>query len=191
MAKTKTNFDAAMEKLTADTAAGTRAFSRGKLVDMTRSYLNDPAYTSEIYTAKGDTYEVTESTPVANLRGEIKKFVKTNTGLDDAELAKLDTAEVSKSFASATATAAVDIVKNYISTGKRLTLPVNAPDEGVMTIEMVDVEEKTAATKKITETAPGKYESVPTGKVVTRKAHKAARATTKLPGWLKITEDQK
>lgn len=189
MAKTKSNFDAVKEQLTADTAAGTRAFSRGKLVEMTKAYLNDPAYTSENYTAKGDTYEVTEATPVANFRGELKKFVKNNTGLDDAELAKLDTAEVSKSFASATATVAVDVVKNYIDTGKRLTLPVNAPDEGVMTIEVVNVEEKTAATKKITETAPGKYESVPTGKIVTRKAHKAVRATTKLPGWLRENRD--
>lgn len=191
MAKTKTNFDAVKEQLTADTAAGTKAFSRGKLVEMTKAYLNDPAYTSETYTAKGDTYEVTESTPVANFRGEVKKFVKANTGLDDAELAKLDTAEVSKSFASATATVAVDVVKNYIDTGKRLTLPVNAPDEGVMTIEVVNVDEKTAATKKITETSPGKYESVPTGKIVTRKKHKAVRAATKLPGWLREEIDQK
>lgn len=189
MAKTKSNFDAVIEQLRKDTAEGAKTFSRNTLNKVATDLMNDPEYVSEVYSKKGDSYEVSETTPVKEYRNELKKVVKAATGVDEAELGKLDTMQLPKSFCAATEKIGEVAIKSYMSTGKTMRFDINAADESAMTARIEDIKETTAATKKIVETSPGKYESVPTGKIVTRKAHKELKTKNKLPGWLTIEKD--
>ena len=77
------------------------------------------------------------------------------------------------------------LIKKYLETGKSYRFPMTSEKEATMSLSLTEAEEVTKATNKITEVAPGKYESVPTGKTVKTSAHTRMVAKNAVPGWLK------
>ena len=131
------------------------------------------------------TYEKEERYPVKDFREAIKKTVKKEFGIDAAELAKLDTAELPKEMAQSVTELGGLSIKKYLETGKSYRFPMTSEKEATMSLSLTEAEEVTKATNKITEVAPGKYESVPTGKTVKTSAHTRMVAKNAVPGWLK------
>ena len=178
----KTEYEKLKEDIAAKVqAAGGTRYSKSDLTQMTMSMLNAPDYEVNNYIDNGETPVVTK--PVERYRNSLKPMLK-QFGVDAAELDKVQTVQFTKDHAEAVNDMAMQIVKDYTSTGRKLILPINAPDEAQMEISQQVVAEKEESTKKITETSPGVYEQVPTGKKKKTKKHKRMKVSNKVPAWL-------
>ena len=178
-------FEKTFEELKKKTAEGSSVYSRTDLVNLTGALINDPEYKYDAYSKSGTGYEKEERYPVKDFREAIKKTVKKEFGIDAAELAKLDTAELPKEMAQSVTELGGLSIKKYLETGKSYRFPMTSEKEATMSLSLAEAEEVTKATNKITEVAPGKYESVPTGKTVKTSAHTRMVAKNAVPGWLK------
>lgn len=165
---------------------GSSSYSKSDLVSMTQSLLNTPEHVVDVYVKNKDGEpSVLPTKPVEKYRESLKPVLK-QFGIDKDELNKVHEVQFTKDHAEALSSLAGIIVKDYTKTGRKLKFPITSPTEGEMSLSQTDVVEKTVATRKIVQKDNGEYESVPTGKTVTTKAHNALRAGNKVPGWLKV-----
>lgn len=181
MSKFENQFNELKEKV----KKGSTTYSRGELIGLTDAMLNDPDFSYEFVSKKGDGYETETRKPVQDLRNSMKKVVKKEFGISEAELTKLDGAQLPKDFAAAVTEIGGVSIKKYMEAGKTYKFPVTSANEATMKISVKDVPEVTKETSKIVEQEDGKFVSVPTGKTVKTEAHLAAVAKNSVPGWLK------
>lgn len=161
-------------------SGGTR-FSKSDMTQMTMSMMNSPEYEVENYMKDVNTPVKTK--PVERYRESLKPMLQ-QFGVDKAELDKVQTVPFGREHAEALNDVAMQIVKDYTGTGRKLILPVNAPDESQMEIYQDIIEETEVETKKIVESEPGKFEQVPTGKKKKTKKHRKMKVSNKVPAWL-------
>ena len=161
--------------------AGSSRHSKSDYIEVTRTLLNTPDHEVKVYVDDVDNPVVTK--PVQRYRDSLKSVVE-KFGVDKAETEKLDTMEFSKEHADALNDVALQAIKDYTGTGRKLVLPVTSPTESQMEIMQVDVEEKVLDTKKPVQGEDGSYSLVPTGERKTTAAHKEMRGSNKIPGWL-------
>lgn len=163
------------------TATGGTRFSKSDMTQMTQSMLNSPAYEVTNYMKDVETPVVTK--PVERYRESLKPVLK-QFGVDNAELDKVQTVTFGKDHAEAVNDIAMQIVKDYTDTGRKLILPINSPDEAQMEIYQETIKETEVETKKIVEVSEGKFEQVPTGKKKKTKKHRKMKVSNKVPAWL-------
>lgn len=166
--------------------AGGSRHSRSDLISMATTLLNTPE--QEVKTYVKDVKDPVVTKPVERYRESLKPVIK-QFGVDSAELDKIKDVKFSKEHAEALVDLGTQITKDYIDTGRKMIFPINDKDEAQMEIQQVSKSKKVEETKKIVETSPGKYESVPTGKRKTTEAHKEIKASNKVPSWLVETKD--
>lgn len=188
MAKSK--FELKIEEISklnrnADGSVKSSAFSASTLNDLSAALLNDPEYTATTVVSKDDKPEKATEQPVAEFRNGLKKLVKDEFGIDNAEAAKLDTAPMPKAVSKSVADMAGYLVRGYLDTGKAYKLPMMGKDEARMQIALKEVDETVEATKKIEKQADGTFKPVPTGKTIKTHKHTELRAINKKPAWLK------
>jgi hypothetical protein len=183
----KTKYTELCEEISAKVKKnGTTSFSKSDLVSMTHTLLNTPDTEIDVYVKNKDgaAPEVVSTTPVKRYRESLKPVLK-QFGIDKNELDRIGDVTFPKEHSDALLDVSLNIVKDYIKTGRKLKLPLTAKDESSMELSMVDIAEKVSATNKIVKDEEGKYSSVPTGKTVKTLAHKSVKATNKIPYWLK------
>jgi NACalpha-BTF3-like transcription factor len=165
---------------------GTSSYSRTDLVSMTNTLINTPD-TEVVVIVKskdGTGPEDVTTTPVKRYRESLKPMLK-QFGIDKTELDRVQDVTFSKEHSDAMIDLSLNIVKDYMLTGRKLKLPLTGKDESAMEISIVDIGEKINATNKIVKDETGKYASVPTGKTVKTVAHKSIKGSNKIPYWLK------
>lgn len=167
-------------------ASGSRRSSKGDFNAMATTLINTPEAKHEVLVPKqgGNAPEVISTTPVKEYRDALKGVVK-QFGVDTAELGKLDDLQFSKAHGEAIGNLAGILIHDTLQTGRKYQLPQTSIEESVMELSMEDVAEKVEATKKIEQQADGSYLSVPTGKTIKTKKHKALKAKNKVPYWMK------
>ena len=162
------------------------AFSATTLYELSDALVNDPDYSPTTVVSKDGKPETETSQPVADFRNGLKKLVKDEFGIDSAEAAKLDTAQMPKAVSKSIADMTGLLIRGYLDTGKSYKLPMMSKEESRMQISLKDVDETVEATKKIQKREDGSgWDLVPTGKTVKTKKHKALVSTNKKPAWLK------
>lgn len=166
--------------------AGGSRHSKSDLTSMTHTLLNTPE--QEVTTYLKDSPDGVTTKPVEKYRETLKPVLK-QFGVDNAELDKIQSVTFSKDHADAFNDLAMQVVKDYTSTGRKLILPITDKAESQMEISQTDVAAKEVETKMPVEVSPGKYESVPTGKKRKTKAHKEMRVSNKMPAWLVDIEE--
>lgn len=181
MAKKKTGYDEMLEEMRAKVQkAGGSRHSKSDRTAVTHGLLNQPDQEVEIFLKDSDPV-VTR--PVEHFREELKDVVK-QFGVDNAELDKMQEVKFSKGFAEAFNEVADIATKDYLSTGRKLIYPITSASESQMELSQVEKPAKAEDTRKLVETSPGKFESVPTGERKKTEAHMEIRASNKIPGWL-------
>lgn len=160
--------------------AGSSRHSKADYVEVTRTLLNSPEHEVPVYVNDGDPV-ITK--PAQRYRNSLKPMLE-KFGVDKAETDKLDTYEFSKEHADALNDVALQSIKDYTATGRKLVLPVTSPTEAQFELSQVDVDKKVTDTKKPVQGEDGTYTLVPTGERKTTEAHKELRASNKVPGWL-------
>lgn len=180
-------FEKAFNDLKEKVSKGSTTYSRGDLIGLTDALINDTEYCYPSISKKGDSYETEDRYPARDLRASMKKVVKKEFGVSDAELTKLDTTDLPKDMAAAISEIGSVSIKKYMETGKTYKFPMTGADESTMKVSIRNVDDIVRATSRIEETAPGsgKYQSVPTGKTVRTKKHATIVAKNTVPGWLK------
>ena len=183
----KTEYDALKAKITENVKkTGGSRHSKSDLVAMSHSMLNSPDY--EVKNFIKDVNDPVTTKPVERYRDSLKPVLK-QFGVDNAELDKVRDVTFNKEHAEAVADLGIQLVKDYVGTGRKLIMPINEKDESQMEISMVEKAASSVETKKIIETAPGKFEQVPTGKRKKTKKHKEMKVSNKVPSWLTDIED--
>jgi hypothetical protein len=175
----------------------TQSFSRQDWVGINQSLLNDPDHEVKVYTKnpkdKNGGPVAVASNPSKDYRASLKKVART-LGVDEAESAKLDTMQFTKDHAESVAKIAQHAVKDFISIGRKFTLPMTSPKETQMSISRVRAEAKEIANRKITnegtENKP-KWKSNLTGTVTETAEHYRLRAQNRTPAWLKKVKKAK
>lgn len=163
----------------------TTIHSSSDYVGLTQALMNTPEHTQEIYVRNGDNEPIVkEKNPSVRYREALKGVVK-QFGIDKNELGKLDDMQFSKEHAAAVADLSTTVLKDYIGTGRKFTMPITSAHESQMSIAQTTVPKKSVATNKIVQGPDGNYSSVPTGKTVTTEEHDVIKASNKVPGWLK------
>ena len=179
-------FEKAFKELKAKVEKGSSTYSRGELITLTDAAVNDPDFAYDVYSKKGDGFETETRTPSRDLRVSLKKIAKKEFGIPDAELSKLDTANLPKDFSAAITEINGVVTKKYMEAGKTYRLPMTSKDEATLKISLKTAKEDVRATSKIVkDEKTGEYQSVPTGKTVKTLAHTAIVAKNAVPGWLK------
>ena len=166
------------KKFTEEVKASSKSsvYSKSTIQGMVNTLANDPDYVSKRIVPDGENgFSVAESKPGKEFQTGLKKFVSKTYGIDASEADKL----------------VMDAEVEYLRTGKSLKFPMKSEKQTSMQISIDTVPEKTTATKKIVETAPGKYESIPTGLDVTYKEREAMSVSNKVPAWLKSSKPSK
>lgn len=182
MAKKKTNYDSMLDEMREKVQkAGGSRYSKSDRTNVTHGLLNQPDQEVEIYLKDCPDPAVTK--PVEHFREELKDVVK-QFGVDNAELDKIQEVKFSKGFAEAFNDVADIATKDYLSTGRKLIFPVTSESESQMELNQAKIPAKVKDTRKLVETSPGVYESVPTGERRKTKAHTEIKASNKIPGWL-------
>lgn len=161
-------------------------YSRSDQVKLTQTLLNTPDHEVPVYVSDPDNPVVTK--PVQDYRESLKDVVK-QFGVDDAELDKIQDVKFSKAHAEAFNNLSAVAMKDYAGTGRKLVLPINAPNESQMELSVVEKAEKSEDTRKLEQNADGSYSSVPTGKRKTTASHTELKASNKIPGWLIEQQD--
>lgn len=180
------SFEKAFLELKAKVEKGSSTYSRGELVTLTDAAINDPDFSYDVYSKKGDGFETEKRTPAKDLRVSLKKIAKKEFGIPDAELSKLDTATIPKDFATAITEINGVVTKKYMEAGKTYRLPMTSSDEATLKISLKTTKEEVRDTSKIIKDEnTGEYRSVPTGKTVKTLAHTSIVAKNSVPGWLK------
>ena len=182
------------KKFTEEVKASSKSsvYSKSTLQGMVNTLANDPDYVSKRIVPDGENgFSVAESKPGKEFQTGLKKFVSKTYGIDASEADKLDGVTIPKSVTDPMLDVVMDAEVEYLRTGKSLKFPMKSEKQTSMQISIDTVPEKTTATKKIVETAPGKYESVPTGLDVTYKEREAMSVSNKVPAWLKSSKPSK
>jgi NACalpha-BTF3-like transcription factor len=161
--------------------AGGSRFSKSDQTALTHTLMNTPEHEVPVYLK--DCTDPVITKPTEHYRESLKPVLK-QFGVDSAELDKIQTVEFPKDHAEAFNELAAVAMKDYMSTGRKIIFPVTSNEESQMEISMVNKEKKSEETRKLVETSPGKFESVPTGERKTTKAHTEIKAANKVPGWL-------
>ena len=165
-----------------------RSHSNSDLVDITAAMLNEPDHvvTKVIATDGGKNFNKVETKPVEEYRAEIEKIVVSEFGVSKEEAAKARTMPLSKSHAKALMGVAKPVINDYLDTGRKFTMDVADENSVKMSIQKVQLAEKTEATTKIVkDEATGKYVQVPTGKTIRTAARTALKASNAVPAYLK------
>lgn len=179
-------FEKTWKELKEKVAKGSSTYSRGELINLTDAAVNDPEFTYNSISKKGDSYETEVRTPTKDLRESLKKVAKKEFGITDAELVKLDTAQLPKDFSSAITEINGVVTKKYMEAGKTYKFPMTEVDESTMKISIKRAKEETRATNKIVrDEKTGEYRSEPTGKTVKTVEHSAIVGKNGVPSWLK------
>lgn len=166
---------------------GSRNYSKSDQVDLMKELINDVENETTIVSkdaaggVKRNSFNASK-----NFRDQVIKKALVHGGLDkaDAETAS-ESYQIDKAGAESVVSLGMIALKDYISTGRKIVLPVTEEDEAVMSFQIDRVEEKTEATKKIEKQEDGTYASVPTGKTVKTAEHDKLVAKNKVPGYLK------
>ena len=166
--------------------SGTSSFSRGDLVSMAHTLVNTPEHEVDVFVQnKEGAADKVVVNPVQHYRESLKPVLK-QFGIDKTELDRIHDVQFSKDHAEAIVDLSLNLTKDYIRTGRKLKYPITAMNESAMAVSEVNVGTKVAETKRIEkDEKTGKYEAVPTGKVVTTAEHKAIKVSNKVPHWLK------
>lgn len=181
------NFKKAVEEAAKTNSSS--AYSKSAYDALSNELLNDPDFelTSVTRSAKDPNgYEITSSKPVADFRAGLAKTAKEEFGIDTAEAEKLKTCTFNKQTCSAFATLSGVAVKGYMETGKTFQLPLTNVNEARSGFFMKEIPEKVEDTMKMVESAPGKWERVPTGKTIKTKKHNEVRVKNSAAySWIK------
>lgn len=171
-------------KKTAKDKKSTR-FSKSDFVNSATALLNSDDYEASIFIKDGTEAKEVKTQPVRKFREAMKPVLK-KFGVDNAELDKIHDVEFPKAMGEALYDVSTEAIRGYMGTGRAFAFPMGSKDETQMSIAVTDVKEKSVETRMIKQKQDGSYESVPTGKSVTTKKHKALKASNKVPGWLKV-----
>ena len=183
----KTDYEKLKEEITSKvTATNSSRFSKSDMTQMTMSMLNSPEY--EVQNYMKDVAEPVTTKPVERYRDSLKPMLK-QFGVDNAELDKVRTVQLGREHAEAMNDMALQIVKDYTSTGRKLILPINSTEEAQMEISQKVIVEKEVETKKIEQQPDGTYVQVPTGKKKKTKKHSELKVSNKIPSWLTEESD--
>lgn len=158
--------------------------SKADLTGLTLALLNDTEYAAPVVVTEADKPVTKTTNPSKRYRDSLKPMLK-EFGIDKNELDKVQEVSFGKEHAAALMELAMTVQKDYLTAGRKLMLPMTAEDESKMYVSIDTVPEKVEATRKIVETAPGKYESVPTGRTVRTTEHAVIKSANRVPAWLK------
>ena len=180
----KKAFDAWLSDLAAKTE--TRGYSSGVAAEVTSNILNTPDFEMPVYKEGKDGVETVMTHPIADFRDATASAAGKALGLDRAETAALSSKlEFGRSYGEAFNAAADAAEAAYMSTGRAKVKPQIGEDVSRVSIRLESVDEKTEETSKIVQNADGKYESVPTGNLVTTRKHRIVKAKNVTRPWLK------
>ncbi len=164
------------DKVSASNAARGRivcSVSNSDLNELAHAMLNSPEHVSRRYDTRGQTPEYTEARPVQRYRESMKPMLKT-LGLDKHDIEAMDTVVISKEHAAAMMDVSTTVVHDYLKAGRKLSMPVMAEDEAKMEINMTLAPERESVNRFSGD-----------GAVTVTKERKIAKASNKVPAWLK------
>jgi len=165
-------------------ANGSSSHSTTDLNQMAYAMINSPGHAVQVNVGR-EAPEFVEATPVKRYRDALKPVLK-QFGIDREEANRIDDLPFTKEHGAAIANLSVNLVKDYIGTGRKLTFPITTPNESRMSISQTEVDTKVTEPRRITkDPVTGEYSAVPTGKKVTTKKHQAIKSSNKVPVWLK------
>lgn len=174
--------------------SSSKGYSKGDMISLASIMINDPECTVDVYLKKGDSYEVKTMNPGKGIRENVIAPVLKAFGVDKAEMSKLDDVQIPKAGAEALVDFSVLLVKKYIASnglGRKLTLPMTAPDEAAQSISTVRIPEEKRETTMIVRGEDGTYSIAPTGKEVTTAAHENLKVTNRVAAWQKTIVEAK
>lgn len=160
--------------------------SKSGLQALNNAYFNDLDYESKRLAIGDDGVTEVGSHPARDFRDGMKKVIGKTFGVDSGEVGKLDDVELPRSVTDPMLEGVSFVQKDYLDSGRGLSIPTTHKDEAVMKISLKEVGEKTIDTKKIVKKDDGTYESVPTGERVTHKARKVISPSNKVPEHLTV-----
>ena len=168
-----------------------KSHSKGDLVDLTAALINSPEEEIPVY-VKDDTavegYAAVMTSPAKDLRHQMKRIVMDVYDIDKAEAGKIDNVELPKAFADAVMAVSLHSMKAYMEDGRKLVLPVTAPNDARMGISIDTKPERRSESVKFIDKPDGGVEKVTTGEFVVTKEHNAINSHNKVPDWLKTRE---
>ena len=138
-------------------------YSKKLVKDLMNAYVNEDVTSKRVVADGENGYSVVETHPSEDFRKGLKKLVSKTYGIDSKEADKLDSVDIPANVTDPMVEIAGDVYADYLSTNKSLKFPMKEADQASMQISLVRAPEKTTSTKKIVQTSPGVYESVPTG----------------------------
>lgn len=144
-------------------ASGSTGYSRPVEEKLAQTLLNDVDFCKKKYVKKGDGFDVKESYPVKEFRAGLKKTMKKQFDMDDAELKKIDDCEFNKETANAFADLANTHVLGCMRTGKAYVFDPDDDKTAKMQISLREMPAKVVEPTKPVKTDDGKYNIVPTG----------------------------
>lgn len=163
-------------------------FSKTALVGLTAELLNDPEETLTLYSSSKDGVVETAVNPAQEHRDQLKKVVKQAFGIDEADSAKLDNFKFSKNYAEAVVDVNLLATKDYLDTGKKLTLPMRSTGETQATIAIVERGMKETKLRELKDGPDGKKISVETDKVSVTSPQRVVKVSNKTMPWNKKTK---
>lgn len=179
-------FEKKRDELREKVKNGSSTYSRSEFINLVDALTNDPEFEYDSYSKKGETYEVEKKNPTAKLRTGVKKLIKKEYGMPDAELKRIDTADFPKEMAEGMADTVTYCQKEYMLSGKTFKYPMISKDDASHKISIKQTKEDIRKTSKIVkDETTGEYKSVPTGETVKTMAHNAIVAKNTVPPWHK------
>jgi len=163
-------------------------YSKAALVGLTTVLLNDPDESITLFAGSKDGVVETQVNPAKAHREQLKKVAKHTFGIDDADVAKLDSVQFSKGYAESLVDLNLIATKDYLDTGKKITLPMRSTGETQATIAVVDRGQKETKLRELKDGPDGKKISIETDKVSVTAPQKAVKVTNKTMAWNKKTK---
>lgn len=168
--------------------------SKSDLTMLATALINSPdhvviSYDKKVKEADGSPLAI-ESRPAQRYRDSLKPVLRA-MGIDKAEVSKIDDIPFSKEHGAALVDVAGLAIKDYMAAGRRYNFPITGTDESQMSLSMVEVDERVTMPNKFVTDENGVTVTVPTGKSMKTKKHKAIKAGNRNPEWLKDYTDLK
>ena len=165
-------------------AVKSKGNSRKDLNAIAKTMLNEHDYEIGYFTADG------EGKPVETKHSHVKAFreatadnVANCLNLDREDRDRVRDMPISAKMSETMMDVAIDTEMNYLSTGRKLSLPTVDKNSARSGIQMTTLEEKTKETSKIVD---GK--SVPTGNIVTTHKHDQLKVKNSVFPWQKTVK---
>lgn len=165
-----------------DQARSSCSYSKSDLESLTLGLLNDPGHTVteyQMHTETDGSPVTVEKAPSLRYRESLKPMLK-SLGLDKNDVEKVNDVQFTKEHASALMGVATTAIKDYLKAGRKMTLPITAPDESRMEMYCAQAPER-VNTNRFAKT---EEEKAKTSTTMARRILKSKNAT---PSWLKKT----